>query len=73
MAKSIFKLTDEARFALRHKGPGNKRLIRMLNSNDEIDMPSSRHVRWMAAELLKAQGASIKAGILTVPAGVPLG
>jgi hypothetical protein len=51
--------TDEAAHAMKHKGPSTRQLTKALNSNDEADLPSSRHIRWMAGELLKKQGHSI--------------
>lgn len=52
-------LTIEAKSALRHHGPNTAQLIKMLNGNDEEDMPSSRHVRWMAAYLLVGRGINV--------------
>jgi hypothetical protein len=52
-------LTREAKAAIRHHGPNTAQLIKMLNGNDEEDMPSSRHVRWMAAQLLVQRGIAV--------------
>jgi hypothetical protein len=46
-------MTDEARNAVRYSGPTDKQLLDALLSNDEDSIPSSRHIRWMAAEILK--------------------
>jgi len=53
-------LTDEATHAIRHNGPTDEQLIRALNSNYNRDIPSSRHIRWMAAELLKSRGFELQ-------------
>jgi len=49
-------MNDEARSAVRYSGPNDKQLLKALLSNETADIPSDRHIRWMAAELLKQRG-----------------
>jgi hypothetical protein len=55
-------MTDEARSAVRYSGPTDKQLLSALLCNDESSIPDSRHIRWMAAELLKQRGWGITYG-----------
>ena len=55
-------MTDEARAAVRYSGPTDKQLLAALLSNDESSIPSSRHIRWMAAEILKLRKWKITYG-----------
>lgn len=59
MSDKALELTPEAKVALCHHGPNTAELIKMLLSNEERDMPSSRHVRWMAAQLLVQRGINV--------------
>lgn len=55
--KSItVELTAEARTALRLKGISDKKLLRMLQSTDEADMPTSQQVRLLALVALERKG-----------------
>ncbi len=55
-------MTDEARAAVRYSGPNDKQLLLALLSNDESSIPDSRHIRWMAAEILKLRKWNITYG-----------
>lgn len=70
-------MTDEARNAVRYSGPSDKQLLAALLSNDEDSIPSSRHIRWMAAEILKSRKWTITYGYVggkrvTIPNGLLL-
>lgn len=55
--KSIaVELLAEARAAVRLKDISDKKLMRMLLSTDEIDMPTSQQVRQLALEVLLHRG-----------------
>lgn len=56
---SLILVNEEAAHALKFGGPTDKQLIKMLNSNEEKDMPSSRHVRWMAGFILVSEGHTL--------------
>jgi hypothetical protein len=52
-------LTDEAKAAMRLKGPTNRRLFQILNSNEEKHEADSKLQRWMAAQVLISRGQII--------------
>ena len=54
-AKKI-TVSDEARLAIRRKPPTDRELVKWLNSNDEIDMPTSEQARAIAYALLAQRG-----------------
>jgi hypothetical protein len=60
--KKLIAMTDEARAAVHHAGPTDKQLLAALLLNEEISIPSSRHIRWMAAEILKQRKWKITYG-----------
>lgn len=57
-------MTDEARAAVRFNGPTEDQLLAALLSSDERSIPSSRHIRSMAAEILRSRGWKIRTGII---------
>lgn len=56
---NTLEVTAEAKAALRHKGPSTAQLVKMVNGSDETSMPSSRHVRWMAAQIIIQRGIDV--------------
>jgi hypothetical protein len=60
--KNLIAMTDEARDAVRYNGPTDKQLLEALLLNETSSIPSSRHIRWMAAEILKQRKWKIKEG-----------
>ena len=54
-AKKV-KLSDEARYAIRHCPPTDTELIRWLNGNEVRFMPTSADARWVAYFLLALRG-----------------
>ena len=64
MKKKLIVMTDEARAAVRYKGPTDKQLLLALLDNNVDTLPSERHIRWMAAEILKQRGWKIKSGYI---------
>lgn len=58
---TTIKLSDEAKKAIKSKGPSDKRLTRILNEISESTMPSSREARWMAAQILGNYGYKLEA------------
>ncbi len=53
---ALILVTDEAANAIRRKALTDKRLIQILNSNEEKHMPDSWEARWLAAFVLAAGG-----------------
>jgi hypothetical protein len=62
MKRDLIVMTDEARAAVRFNGPTDKQLLFALLDNHVETLPSERHLRWMAAEILKARGWKIEDG-----------
>lgn len=56
IAETVIILSDEAKHAVVHNAPSFKQLVKCLNSNEQKDVPSSRHLRWMAAAILREAG-----------------
>lgn len=53
--KSI-ALSEEAKHALKCKGPSDKRLIEILQTNCQSKAATDREQRWMAGHILHLQG-----------------
>ena len=56
ITETVITLSDEAKHAVVHNAPSYKQLIKCLNSNQLKDVPSDRHLRWMASAILREAG-----------------